>query len=617
MKQESSKKGTLFKLLKLLHNQQRSLIPLTTIGSILEAVEPFILMIGGAMILDSLLISMWNLAIQQTIIMLVTLLIIGILIECLKAKCETSGTSIHRLCNNEVCLKAISLDYQTFADKKNLEEFDAADYNVARNGGFGILLLEYKRLVKGIVGFIISCVFLVELCLAHVVSNHTFAFLVTPTSSFILLGVIVIILGFLYIKLSNYVNTHQLKLYYENVELNQRLNYIAYHLNSDITFAKEIRMYHMKNLLFKEWKDMSSVRYDFIKKKWDFETFSLIISTLLNDIILLIAYAFVVLKVVVGSLTIGSFARYVGAIQQMNLSLMMIIEASNKLKLLQSYLGFYTSFLEKENKLDTGSLPIEKRNDNAYELEFKNVSFAYPGSCEYSLKNVSIKLDLKKRFAVVGRNGAGKTTFIKLLSRLYDVSEGCITLNGVDIRKYDYQEYMGLFAAVFQDFSLFSFSIKDNIACGMELDEEKMWDYSRKSGIDQLIQKSPSKMDTLLYQNMGDGINLSGGEAQKLAITRALYKDAPFVILDEPTAALDPISEFEIYSHFDEMVKDKTSIYISHRMSSCRFCDTILVFDEGTLKQIGTHDELMQESNQVYAKLWDAQAKYYADSPII
>ena len=617
MKQESSKKGTLFKLLKLLHSQQRSLIPLTTIGSILEAVEPFILMIGGAMILDSLLISMWNLAIQQTVIMLVTLLIIGILIECLKAKCETSGTSIHRLCNNEVCLKAISLDYQTFADKKNLEEFDAADYNVARNGGFGILLLEYKRLIKGIAGFTISSVFLVELCLAHVVSNHTFAFLVTPTSSFILLGVVVIILGFLYIKLSNYVNTHQLKLYYENVELNQRLTYISYHLNSDITFAKEIRMYHMKDLLFKEWKDMSSVRYDFIKKKWDFETFSLIISTLLNDIILLIAYAFVVLKVVVGSLTIGSFTRYVGAIQQMNLSLMTIIEASNKLKLLQSYLGFYTSFLEKENKLDTGSLPVEKRNDNAYELEFKNVSFAYPGSCEYSLKNVSIKLDLKKRFAVVGRNGAGKTTFIKLLSRLYDVSEGCITLNGVDIRKYDYQEYMGLFAAVFQDFSLFSFSIKDNIACGMELDEEKMWDYSRKSGIDQLIQKSPSKMDTLLYQNMGDGIDLSGGEAQKLAITRALYKDAPFVILDEPTAALDPISEFEIYSHFDEMVKDKTSIYISHRMSSCRFCDTILVFDEGTLKQIGTHDELMQESNQVYAKLWDAQAKYYADSPII
>jgi ATP-binding cassette subfamily B protein len=196
---------------------------------------------------------------------------------------------------------------------------------------------------------------------------------------------------------------------------------------------------------------------------------------------------------------------------------------------------------------------------------------------------------------------------------MYDVTQGYITLNGIDIRKYDYKEYLNLFAAVFQDFSLFSIAVQDNIACDENADTQKVWKALEYAGIKDRVERMPAKLDNLLYHEMGEGEEISGGEAQKIAIARALYKDAPFVILDEPTAALDPISEYEIYSRFDDMVKDKTSIYISHRMSSCRFCDDILVFDQGRLVQRGNHENLMNEPGKVYEKLWNAQAKYYTE----
>lgn len=221
---------------------------------------------------------------------------------------------------------------------------------------------------------------------------------------------------------------------------------------------------------------------------------------------------------------------------------------------------------------------------------------------------------MKTRFAVVGRNGAGKTTMIKLLCRLYDVTEGKITLDGVDIREYDYHEYLDMFATVFQDFALFSIPIKENVACSNAVVEDDIWDSLSCTGVDKKINKLEKKLDTILYHESEGGEGVSGGEEQKIAIARALYKDAPFVILDEPTAALDPISEHEIYSHFGQMVKGKTSIFISHRMSSCRFCDDILVFDQGQLVQRGNHDKLMTEADRIYAKLWTAQAKYYAEA---
>ena len=218
---------------------------------------------------------------------------------------------------------------------------------------------------------------------------------------------------------------------------------------------------------------------------------------------------------------------------------------------------------------------------------------------------------------MVGRNGSGKTTFIKLLCRLYDPTEGEILLNGIDIRKYDYKDYMGVFSVVFQDFRLFSLPVGENVAGKVDYHRALAESCIRDSGLGDRLDSLEQGLDTFLGKDYETGgIDLSGGEKQKLALARALYKNAPFIILDEPTAALDPVAEAEVYQSFDKIVGDKTAIYISHRLSSCRFCDVVAVFDGGVLVQMGSHDDLVADENGQYHKLWHAQAQYYAEEQV-
>jgi len=223
-----------------------------------------------------------------------------------------------------------------------------------------------------------------------------------------------------------------------------------------------------------------------------------------------------------------------------------------------------------------------------------------------------MKLNIGERLAIVGMNGSGKTTFIKLLSRLYDPNEGEILLNGIDIKKYDYDEYLNLFSIVFQDFKLFSFSLGQNVAASVDYEENKVKDTLIKAGLKERLDNMPKGIETPLYKDFDeDGVEISGGEAQKIALARALYRDSPIIILDEPTAALDPIAEFEVYSKFDQIVGTKTAFYISHRLSSCRFCDEIAVFHEGRIIQKGRHEELLEDKDGKYHELWYSQAQYY------
>ena len=269
-------------------------------------------------------------------------------------------------------------------------------------------------------------------------------------------------------------------------------------------------------------------------------------------------------------------------------------------------------FLDIPNNMYQGSLTTEKRSDRKYEIEFRNVSFRYPGCEQYALRNINLKFKIGQKLAVVGMNGSGKTTFIKLLCRLYDPTEGKILLNGIDIRKYNYKEYMMIFSVVFQDFKLFSLTLGENVAAKINYDEEEVKSALKKSGFYNRLSTMPEGLNTYLYKDFNKkGIIISGGEAQKIAIARAIYKNAPFIILDEPTAALDPIAEAEIYEKFNEITGDKTAIYISHRLSSCKFCDKIVVFHEGSVIQTGTHQELAADKSGKYFQLWTAQAQYY------
>lgn len=227
---------------------------------------------------------------------------------------------------------------------------------------------------------------------------------------------------------------------------------------------------------------------------------------------------------------------------------------------------------------------------------------------------MNIRFKVGKRLAIVGENGSGKTTFIKLLCRLYDPQEGQILLNGIDIRKYRYDDYMNIFSIVFQDFKLISQPLGANVAGSEHYDRERVKKALIDAGFGDRLEQMPHGLDTMLYKDLSDeGVNLSGGEAQKVAIARALYKDASFIVLDEPTAALDPIAEAEIYSKFNDIVHDKTAIFISHRLSSCKFCDEIAVFDNGSVIQHASHDELIADASGKYRELWDAQAQYYTE----
>ncbi len=325
-----------------------------------------------------------------------------------------------------------------------------------------------------------------------------------------------------------------------------------------------------------------------------------------------IAYVYVCLKAWAGAFGVGQIAQYVGAITSLAGGVSELLRSLAILRTNTVYLRTVFEFLDLTNDMYQGSLTTEKRSDREYDVEFRHVSFRYPGSGNWALKDVNLKFKVGERLAVVGPNGSGKTTMIKLLCRMYDPTEGEILLNGINIRKYDYDQYLAIFSVVFQDFQLLSQPLGENVAGAMEYDRKRARNALETAGLAGRLESLPQGLDTYLYRDFDtSGVEVSGGEAQKIAIARALYKDAPFIVLDEPTAALDPIAEAEVYAGFDTLIEDRTAIYISHRLSSCKFCDRIAVFENGSIVQSGTHDGLLAEAGGTYERLWEAQAQYY------
>lgn len=340
-------------------------------------------------------------------------------------------------------------------------------------------------------------------------------------------------------------------------------------------------------------------------------------NSILNTILNILIYIFVIVKASLGIFSIGNIIQYVGIIAGFMHAVTELSARISDLFIHNHTLKKYFELIEYPSSMYKGSLPIEKRifcdgGDADYEIDFKNVSFKYPNTENYILKNINIKFKVGGKLAVVGLNGSGKTTFIKLLTRLYDPTEGEILLNGINIKKYDYYEYMNVFSVVFQDFKLFDFTLAENVACSVDYDEEKVIEALNKAGFGERLKTLEHGIHTTRRINNYDnyGVNFSGGEMQKIALARAIYKNSPFIVLDEPTAALDPIAEYEIYSKFDNLVGEKTAVYISHRLSSCRFCEDIAVFEAGEIVERGNHTTLI-ERNGLYNKMWYAQAEYY------
>ena len=389
-----------------------------------------------------------------------------------------------------------------------------------------------------------------------------------------------------------------------------RIFYYFLNMFSDYNTGKEIRVYNEQALIKHTATDKLLTDGERVLKKASMNTarqssFVAILGALVGFGI----YLFIGTKGLYGLFGIGSLVLYCGAFMQIIAGIMKMAVTFGKTAEMVPLVNYYFEIVNTNDEMTYG----EKKLDLSagFELEFKNVSFKYPSAENYALRNVNLKIENGEHLAVVGRNGSGKTTFIKLMCRLYDVTDGEILINGTDIKEYTRESITGLYSVAFQDFKIFSVSLKDNICASSDFDSDRFYACLENANIKDRAERLADKENTYLYKDLDEtGVEISGGEAQKLALARALYKDAPVVILDEPTAALDPIAENEIYSRFNSFVQNKTAIYISHRLSSCAFCDKIAVFDNARLVEHGTHRELLGAGGK-YSELWNAQARYY------
>lgn len=392
---------------------------------------------------------------------------------------------------------------------------------------------------------------------------------------------------------------------------NRIFGYLFFEL-SDFSYGKDIRLYKASKLFnhlsskhldnqYKIWTERS------VKSKKQYYKMNFV-----NLITNFLVYMYVAIKTLKNLITLGDFSMCISASTSFNSYCHNIVTSFQEIIQRSNYVNEYIKFMEYPVTLPKGSKTIAL--DKPHLIEFKHVSFKYPRSEKIILNDVNITIPYGQHLAIVGLNGAGKTTFIKLLCRLYDVTEGEILVDGINIKDYSDDEYRKLFAVLFQDFKLMAFSLKENIAFDHETDDSKIDEVLKLAGLYDDAQKLPKKNDTSLYKSFDEtGVELSGGQKQKTAIARALYKNAPVVILDEPTAALDPLAEAEIYEDFNKMVGGKTAIYISHRLSSCKFCHQIAVFSEGKIAEYGTHEELMQIQDGIYHQMFTTQAKPYLD----
>lgn len=381
-------------------------------------------------------------------------------------------------------------------------------------------------------------------------------------------------------------------------------------LFEDHGFAKEIRLNSLgKWLLDRERNYFTKVNENQKKQNDGF-----MISGFFGAVFTLVqqgaAYAYLIYCVVSGAISIGSFSMYTGAVATFSIALRKALDSLIEIHAYDAYYDKLDEYLNLPRKLRQGRELMD--GDRGHLIEFRNVAFRYSGSDAYALKNVNITIPFGQKLSIVGENGAGKTTFVKLLTRMYDPTEGEILFDGVNIKKIDYDQYMSFFASVFQDYKLFSFSIKDNVALAQPMDESKVRDILAYVGLGEKLCKLHNGIDTSVFKNFDEeGFEPSGGEGQKIALARALYKDAPVMILDEPTAAMDPKAEYELYQRFNEMVQGKTAVYISHRLSSAKFCDVIAVFSNGKIVEYGSHDELYRKGG-LYTELFSMQSQYYS-----
>ena len=603
------KNHIVFVVLRFIHRVYPSLLPLIVISQMINSAIFFINIIFSSRILDELIAGAGYEKVFSHVLWMVLLdggLVL--LYQGLQKFVNIRKYLLNERINNEIALKALVMDYELLEKKETMDHITRAKEGMQSHGGPGALCDMLEKITGTVINMIYSLILVIPVFIPQPGKAGGYIFN-SLAGLFIILAVLAVQLFVMYRCNKKYGEIQQ-KNFEANVDANTRLGYF---LSPIFEYAqgKDIRMARLDIPYVKRLREGNKgILISMFSLHRKGEKLAAV-NTFFSAVFSIACYVYVGVKALLGLVTVGNVARYVSAFTKFGTALGDFVDIYVSLQISCGYMSHFVDFMEIENHKYDGTLPIEKRDDGEYEFEFRDVSFSYPNSEKPVLDHVSFQIKIGGKMALVGPNGAGKTTFIKLLCRLYDPTEGEILLNGIDIRYYDYNEYVNLFSVVFQDFKLFSRSIAENVAASGEFEEEKVTDCLEKAGFGGRLEEMEKGIHTNLFQLEEDGMEISGGEAQKIAIARALYKDAPLVILDEPTSALDPVSEYEIYRSFDGLVEEKTAIYISHRMSSCRFCDQILVFDGGRIIQSGSHEKLLQEEDGLYYEMWSAQAQYY------
>ena len=603
--------------IKELHKVSPKFFPLLTVYSIFSAITPYVTVFFSAQILKELATLRREENLWQWVI--AGVLCVGIAAIAKAMLYRRYNSLLNDLYGRKEILfihKMFSLDFSEL-DKQENHDLRAQIQQNENWSSWGLMRVEeaYIGAVSSVIGLLSGIALTVSLFTSPVPESAGWLTVLNNPVFILVLAAMMIVVSILAGNLSA-KSMRCWSDFAEEATFGNRLFGHFGFIGTDKERSVDIRMNNQQRLVRAYWKTNSSFGVDgpfgkaAMGKMGVYASLGVCITTLITGFI----YVFTCLKAWGGAFDVGSITQYVGAATAMVTNVFALTDLLGIMKTNAPYLEKTFEFLDIPNSMYQGSLTTEKRADRQYEVEFRDVSFKYPGSDIWALRHVNMKFKVGKRLAIVGENGSGKTTFIKLLCRLYDPQEGQILLNGIDIRKYRYDDYMNIFSIVFQDFQLICQPLGNNVAGSMEYDRERVEKALIDAGFGDRLASLEKGLDTYIYKNLTeDGVDVSGGEAQKIAIARALYKDAPFIILDEPTAALDPIAEAEIYSKFNDIAGDKTAIYISHRLSSCKFCDEIAVFHDGGVIQRGTHTELVADENGKYHELWNAQAQHYTE----
>ena len=513
----------------------------------------------------------------------------GLLVDFLRGKCFTTKGVVFTRFQSMLAERLARCDYEQLENPEFLDIKERAGKFLYANGqGFGVVLDSAVNILGKAFVFI-----------------GLMTIIVTLNIWIVLLFVGLVMLNAF---VEGRVKENYVKWDMEKVPIERKTSYFL-DLVENVSYGKEIRIYNLSSWLVKKITAHLKLSDEFYIRQTKSYNKSNYFNTFTRFLREVISYGYLCMKVVKREIGIGDFTMYLAAIAQFSTAMNDVMESVLNIKQFSFYYDALEKYMNIPCKMREGEqLPLD---ETKFEIEFRNVSFKYEKSDTYALKNVNLKIVPGEKLAIVGENGAGKSTFV----RLYDPTEGAILLNGTDIRRFEYDSYMKILSVVFQDYKLFAFTVKDNIAFeeAADVTDEKIEDILIQSGFENRLRKLEKGVHSNIYRNFElDGFEPSGGEGQKLSLARALYKDSPVVILDEPTAALDPRSEYEIYQHFNQMVKGKTAIYISHRLASCRFCDRILVLMNGQIKEYGTHEELMNKGG-IYLEMFHMQAQYYQE----